>query len=327
MRPTFDILLSPADILAALREDVRAGLSAPPGHRTVPPKWFYDERGSKLFDEITRLPEYYPTTRERGILAERAGVVMAGGAETLIELGSGTSDKTRLLLDAGVAAGQLRRFVPFDVSEDTLVEAAETLSRRYPTLSVHSIAGDFEHHLGAIAVTGRPGGRLVAFLGGTIGNFEPDARARFLAALAATLAPGDQLLLGTDLVKDPRRLVAAYDDEAGITAEFNRNVLAVIDRELRADFDPDAFDHLAVWDAEREWIEMRLRARADLTVSVTAIPLEVAFTRGEELRTEISAKFRRPGVESELAAAGFRLEEWWTDAGGDFALSLSRRQS
>jgi L-histidine N-alpha-methyltransferase len=327
MQPTFDILLSPDDLLAALREDVRAGLSAPPGRRSLPPKWFYDERGSKLFDEITRLPEYYPTRRERSILSERADAIMAGGPETLIELGSGTSDKTRLLLDAGVRAGGLRGFAPFDVSEDTLVEAAEVLSRLYPTVSIHAIAGDFDHHLGVIAGTGRPGRRLVAFLGGTIGNFEPAPRAGFLASLAATLAPGDLLLLGTDLVKEPHRLVAAYDDSAGITAEFNRNVLEVVDRELQADFDPDAFEHVAVWDAEHEWIEMRLRARADLTVRVGAIPLVVSFSAGEELRTEISAKFRPAGVESELGGAGFRLEAWWTDPDGDFALSLSRRRS
>jgi L-histidine N-alpha-methyltransferase len=325
MQPTFDILLSPGDLLAALREDVRAGLSAPPGQRSLPPKWFYDERGSKLFDEITRLPEYYPTRRERAILSERADTIMADGPETLIELGSGTSDKTRLLLDAGVRSGGLRGFVPFDVSEDTLVEAAEVLSRRYPSLAVHAVAGDFEHHLGVIGSTGRPGHRLVAFLGGTIGNFAPAPRARFLASLAAALAPDDRLLLGTDLVKEPHRLIAAYDDSAGITAEFNRNVLAVVDRELQADFDPDSFDHVAVWDAEHRWIEMRLRATRDLTVTVEAIPLVVSFSAGEELRTEISAKFRPADIESELGSAGFRVEAWWTDPDGDFALSLSRR--
>ncbi len=305
---------------------MRIGLSAPPGSRSLPPKWFYDERGSKLFDEITRLPEYYPTRRERSILVERAGRVMSGGVDTLIELGSGTSDKTRLLLDAGLDAGSLRTFAPFDVSEDTLVEAAEGLSRRYPGLSVHAIAGDFERHLSVLGSTGRPGRRLVAFLGGTIGNLEPLPRGRFLTDLAATLAPGDRLLLGTDLVKAPQRLVAAYDDTAGITAEFNRNVLSVVDRELQADFDPDAFDHVAVWDAEHEWIEMRLQAQRDLAVTMAGVPLEVSFTAGEQLRTEISAKFRRAGVESELAGAGFSLEAWWTDRQGDFALSLSVRR-
>jgi L-histidine N-alpha-methyltransferase len=326
MHPSIDTLLTPEDLFVALRSDVRDGLSAPPGHRSVPPKWFYDERGSKLFDEITRLPEYYPTRRERSILSERAGAIMASGPETLIELGSGTSDKTRLLLDAGERTGRLRRFVPFDVSEDTLVLAAEALARRYPALSIHAVVGDFDRHLGAIAGIGRAGHRLVAFLGGTIGNFPPEPRARFLTLLSAALAPGDQLLLGTDLVKDPRRLVSAYDDRAGVTAEFNRNVLAVIDRELRADFDPDAFDHVAVWDADHEWIEMRLRAQRAHTDRVAAIPLDVRFAAGEELRTEISAKFRRRGVEAELAASGFTLVAWWTDQAGDFAVSLSRRR-
>jgi L-histidine N-alpha-methyltransferase len=324
MHPSIDTLLTPEDLFVALRSDVRDGLSAPPGHRSLPPKWFYDERGSKLFDEITRLPEYYPTRRERSILSDRADAIMASGPETLIELGSGTSDKTRLLLDAGVRTGGLRQFVPFDVSEDTLVVAAEALARRYPALSIHAVVGDFDRHLGAIAGIGRAGHRMVAFLGGTIGNFAPEPRARFLSLLAAAVAPGDQLLLGTDLVKDPRRLVSAYDDRAGITAEFNRNVLAVIDRELQADFDPDAFDHVAIWNADHEWIEMRLRAQRDHTDTVAAIPLDVHFAAGEELRTEISAKFRRRGVETELAAAGFMLEAWWTDQAGEFAVSLSR---
>jgi L-histidine N-alpha-methyltransferase len=325
MHPTVDVLLSPADLSAALTEDVLAGLSAAPGQRSVPPKWFYDERGSKLFEEITRLPEYYPTRRERSILAERAGAIMAG-VETLIELGSGTSDKTRLLLDAGAAGGSLGHFVPFDVSEETLISAAEALADRYPAVSVHAVVGDFDRHLGVLSGLGDPGRRLVAFLGGTIGNFEPASRGRFLSALGATLASGDRLLLGTDLVKDPARLVAAYDDSAGITAEFNRNVLAVIDRELQANFDLDAFEHVALWNDHEEWIEMRLRSRQAQTVKVSALGLEVEFSDGEELRTEISAKFRKSKVESELDAAGFDLDAWWTDPDGDFALSLSRRR-
>jgi L-histidine N-alpha-methyltransferase len=325
MQPTVDVLLTENDLRAALTADVAAGLGAPPGQRSVPPKWFYDERGSKLFDEITRLPEYYPTRRERSILAERAGAIM-DGVETLIELGSGTSDKTRLLLDAGGSGGVLHQFVPFDVSEETLVGAAEALAERYHGLSVLAVVGDFDRHLGVLSTLGQPGRRLVAFLGGTIGNFEPASRARFLSALAAALAPGDRLLLGTDLVKDPGRLVAAYDDDAGITAEFNRNVLAVIDRELQADFNLDSFDHVALWDSQQEWIEMRLRSRSEQTVSVAALNLRVAFASGEEMRTEISAKFRRPKVEAELGGAGFDLDAWWTDPAGDFALSLSRRR-
>jgi len=298
---------------------VRAGLGATP--KTLPPKWFYDDRGSELFDEITRLPEYYPTRTERSILVEHArDVAELTKADTLVELGSGTSEKTRLLLDALRDAGTLERFVPFDVSEQTLRDAAAGVAREYDDVRVHAVVGDFEHHLGDLPDGGT---RLVAFLGSTIGNLAPEPRAQFLADLAATLAPGDALLLGTDLVKDAGRLVAAYDDAAGVTAAFNRNVLSVLDRELDADFDPDAFDHVAVWNADAEWIEMRLRSQRAQTVHVRALGLDVQFAAGEELRTEISAKFRRDRVEQELAAAGFHLTEWWTDPAGDFALSLS----
>jgi L-histidine N-alpha-methyltransferase len=316
---TVDVHLEPDDTARALAADVRAGLGASP--KTLPPKWFYDDRGSELFDEITRLPEYYPTRTERSILVEHAGdVAELTKADTLVELGSGTSEKTRLLLDALRDAGTLERFVPFDVSEQTLRDAAAAVADEYDGVRVHAVVGDFEHHLGEL-----PGGgtRLVAFLGSTIGNLAPGPRAQFLGDLAATLGPGDALLLGTDLVKDVDRLVAAYDDAAGVTAAFNRNVLSVLDRELDADFDPDTFDHVARWNADAEWIEMRLRSRPAQTVHVRALDLEVGFAAGEELRTEISAKFRRERVERELAAAGFHLAEWWTDPAGDFALSLS----
>ncbi len=331
MNPTIDVLLSPDHLSCALRADVASGLSAPPGQRTLPPKWFYDERGSQLFDDITRLEEYYPTRCERAILEARAGQIMGDGPgetgiSTLIELGSGTSDKTRLLLDAGIGHGRLRSFVPFDVSEETLRVAAATLSTRYQpaNLNVHAIVGDFEQHLGVLKEVGDPGRRLVAFLGGTIGNFGPDSRATFLSELATALAPGDRLLLGTDLVKAPDRLVLAYDDPGGVTAQFNRNVLSVINRRLGANFDIEAFDHVAVWNDTDEWVEMRLRSRTEQTVTVPELALEVAFAAGEELRTEISAKFRRPRVDDELVAAGFELAEWWTDPAGDFGLSLSR---
>ncbi|MEA2704675.1 MAG: L-histidine Nalpha-methyltransferase, partial [Actinomycetota bacterium] len=256
-RCDIDVHLAPDALRSALRADVAEGLTASP--KELPPKWFYDERGSELFDEITRLPEYYPTRRERAILEQRAPEIAAlSGADTLVELGSGTSEKTRLLLDACVAGGAgLRRFIPFDVSEATLRQAATAVAAEYPTVAVHAVCGDFDHHLGTIPGGGR---RLVAFLGGTIGNLDPKPRAEFLAALSANLAPGDALLLGTDLVKDPGRLVAAYDDAAGVTAAFNRNVLRVVNRELSADFDPDSFAHVALWDPANEWIEMRLRA-------------------------------------------------------------------
>jgi len=316
---TVDVHLEADDTARALEADVRAGLGAEP--KTLPPKWFYDDRGSELFDEITRLPEYYPTRTERAILVAHArDVAELTKADTLVELGSGTSEKTRLLLDALRDAGTLERFVPFDVSEQTLRDAATAVADEYEGVRVHAVVGDFEHHLGEL-----PGGgtRLVAFLGSTIGNLAPEPRAQFLVDLAASLAPGDALLLGTDLVKDIDRLVAAYDDAAGVTAAFNRNVLSVLDRELDADFDPDAFDHVARWNTDDEWIEMRLRSQRDQTVHLRALALEVDFAAGEEVRTEISAKFRRERVERELAAAGFHLADWWTDPAADFALSLS----
>jgi len=313
-----DVHLTDADLSAALAADVRAGLRDTPKH--LPSKWFYDDRGSVLFDEITRLAEYYPTRAERSILETRAkDIAVATGADTLVELGSGTSEKTRLLLSALAAAGTLERFVPFDVSEQTLRDAAAAVAGEYD-VEVHAVVGDFERHLDQLPTGGT---RLVAFLGGTIGNLTPQQRAGFLAEVASDLAPGDALLLGTDLVKDPERLVAAYDDASGVTAEFNRNVLRVLNRELGADFDVAAFEHVAVWDAEHEWIEMRLRNPEATTVQVAALDLTVEFAAGEELRTEISAKFRRDGVAAELAAAGLRQAEWWTDHHGDFALSLA----
>ncbi|WP_042166784.1 L-histidine N(alpha)-methyltransferase [Streptomyces sp. NBRC 110035] len=301
---------------AALRADVREGLTGSP--RTLPPKWFYDARGSELFEEITGLPEYYPTRAEREILLARSGeIAEASGARTLIELGSGSSEKTRHLI--GALAG-LHTYVPVDVSESALTLAGRALVAERPGLNVHALVDDFT---GRMALPDTPGPRLVAFLGGTIGNLLPAERAAFLASVRAMLAPGDGLLLGTDLVKDEKVLVRAYDDAAGVTAAFNRNVLAVINRELGADFDPAAFDHVAAWDAGHEWIEMRLRSRDPQTVKIPALDLAVDFGAGEELRTEISAKFRKERVREELASAGLELARWWTDEEGRFALSLS----
>ena len=315
-----DVFLTQDDLERTLRADVAHGLTSTP--KELPPKYFYDERGSQLFDEITRLEEYYPTRREREILSAHAGDVAAFGADTLVELGSGTSEKTRLLLDAMSAAGHLRGFIPFDVDEVTLSNASEAVAAEYDGIDVHAIVGDFEHHLGRIPVEGT---RVVAFLGGTIGNLHPEQRAVFLEEIARGMRRGDAFLLGTDLVKDIDRLEAAYDDTAGVTAEFNRNVLRVVNRRLGADFAPSQFAHVARFDKDNEWIEMLLRSDVDQTVHVPALELTVEFGRGEEMRTEISAKFRRPGVESELRAAGLRVVEWWTDARGDFALSLSVR--
>ncbi|MFD4029391.1 L-histidine N(alpha)-methyltransferase [Streptomyces sp. NPDC058637] len=301
---------------AALRADVLSGLTRYP--KTLPPKWFYDAHGSDLFEEITRLDEYYPTRSEREILIARAGeIAAASGARTLIELGSGSSEKTRHLLDA---LPGLHTYVPVDVSGSALTGAAEALLAERPGLSVHALIADFTH---VLELPDSPGPRLVAFLGGTLGNLLPEERAEFLRSVRARLAPGDGLLLGTDLVKDEATLVAAYDDASGVTAAFNKNVLTVVDRELGADFQLDDFDHVAVWDPRHEWIEMRLRARRALTVKIRELDLVVPFDEGEELRTEISAKFRREGVRDELAAAGLRLDQWWTDSAGRFALSLA----
>ncbi|MEW2401114.1 L-histidine N(alpha)-methyltransferase [Streptomyces sp. NPDC046862] len=301
---------------AALRSDVLHGLTRTP--RTLPPKWFYDAHGSELFERITELPEYYPTRAEREILLTRAPEISAAtGARTLVELGSGSSDKTRHLLDA---MPDLHTYVPVDVSESALRQAGEALIAERSGLHVHALIADFT---AALTLPDTPGPRLVAFLGGTIGNLLPVERAGFLASVRALMSPGDALLIGTDLVKDPSVLVAAYDDAAGVTAEFNKNVLTVVNRELDADFDLDAFDHVALWDTEHEWIEMRLRSRTAQTVKIPAVGLAVDFAAGEELRTEVSAKFREDGVRGELAAAALELTHWWTDREGRFALSLS----
>jgi L-histidine Nalpha-methyltransferase len=305
----------------ALRRDVRDGLTQTP--KALPPKWFYDSVGSELFDQITRLPEYYPTRTEAQILRARsAEVAAASGADTLVELGSGTSEKTRMLLDALRDRGSLRRFVPFDVDASVLNAAGSAIQREYPGVEIDAVCGDFEEHLGKIPPVGR---RLVAFLGSTIGNLTPGPRAEFLSALSDTLQPGDSLLLGTDLVKDTGRLVRAYDDAAGVTAQFNRNVLAVVNRQLDADFDLAAFEHVARWNDDEERIEMWLRAAKAQRVHVAALDLTVEFAAGEEMLTEVSSKFRAQGVESELAAAGLRRTHWWTDPAGDFGLSLSTK--
>ena len=321
MSTTVETHLGPGELRRALEADVRAGLGADP--KTLPPKYFYDARGSELFDEITRLPEYYPTRCERAVLAARAGeIAELTGADTLVELGSGTSEKTRLLLTALADAGTLRRFVPFDVDAWVLGVAAEQVAQQHPGVDVHAVVGDFERHLPLLPRGGR---RLVAFLGGTVGNLLPPARARFLAELAGTLVAGDALLLGTDLVKPSSRLVPAYDDAAGVTAAFDLNVLRVVNRELGADFDLEAFAHRAVWVPEHAWIEMRLESLRAQVVRVEQLDLTVPFAAGEQLRTEVSAKFTEQRVRAELAAAGLEVARWWTDPDGDFGVSLAFR--
>lgn len=353
---TIERHLTDAQRAAALAADVRRGLTATP--KELPPTWFYDTTGSMLFGKITELPEYYQTRAERTILATQAAQLAAeletavpGGVDTLVELGSGTSEKTRMLLAALAGTGRLRRFIPFDVDADALSRAGAAARAAHPGLAVHAVVGDFRQHVGLLpsqpagnadsgpnggSPAGRQataGGTLVAFLGGTIGNLRPHERAELLTALRAGSGPSDRagehggraqaLLLGTDLVKEPARLVAAYDDSAGVTAAFNRNLLTVLNRELGADFDLRGFAHVAVWDEENRWIEMRLRSIRAQTARLAALDLTVELAEGEEILTEISAKFDQAGVERELAAAGWRLAQWWADPDGDFALSLA----
>ena len=301
--------------------DVRKGLTSTP--KTLPPKYFYDARGSKLFEAITCLPEYYQTRTETAILSKLAHAIIAEVRPSeIVELGFGASRKTRLLLEAMYAAGTGNRYVPFDVSEEALVNASLTLVGDYPWLCVGGVIGDFDHHLECIPNGGR---RLIAFLGSTIGNLHPDQHVTFLRAVARLLGYGDAFLLGVDLVKDVATLEAAYDDAQGVTAEFNLNVLAVLNRELDADFPLEAFTHVTRYRADRAWIEMALRAERDLVVRLHALDLDVEFVRGEELQTEISCKFTRPGVETIFSAAGLTLSQWHTDPQGKFAVTLATR--
>ncbi|MBV9730785.1 MAG: L-histidine N(alpha)-methyltransferase [Pseudonocardiales bacterium] len=319
--PVLEIHLSDSDAADALHHDARVGLSADP--KWLPSKWFYDARGSELFEQITTLPEYYPTRTERELLRRSVGKIAARATvDTLVELGSGSSGKTRLLLDALTANGSLQRFMPLDVSEPALRGAMAAVAREYPELAVHGVVGDFTQHL-ELLPAGQDRRRLVAFLGGTIGNLLPDERAVFFTALRAALNPGELLLLGAGLVTDPAVMVPAYDDAAGVTAEFNRNVLCVLNRELGADFEVGAFDHVAVWDATHEWIEMRLRARRAMTVRLSAVGMTVRYAKGEEMRTEVSGKFRREGLGAELVDAGFAEQTWWTDPDDRFAVVLA----
>jgi L-histidine N-alpha-methyltransferase len=309
-----------------LADDVLDGLTRP--FKELPPKHFYDARGAELFDQICDLPEYYPTRCERAILEQRsAEIVERTGAAELVELGSGTAAKTRLLLAAMDAAGTLERYVPIDVTESMVRASARRLVEEFDGLRVHAIVGDFERHLEHVPPQIRshpPKPRIVAFLGGTIGNFTPGSRRRYLRTLAQLIGPDDFLLFGTDLVKDPATLEAAYDDSAGVTAAFNRNVLTVLNRELDANFEPDSFDHVAFFDRDHEWIEMRLRAQRPQRVLVGKLGLRLRFAAGEELRTEISAKFTPERIRDDLAAAGMELVESLTDQDGLFALNLAR---
>lgn len=318
---TVDVHLADTALLDELRKDVRDGLTADP--KWLSPKYFYDALGSELFEQITVLPEYYPTRTERALLEEHAlDVAEATGSTMLIELGSGSSEKTKILLSAGVTHGSLETYVPQDVSVTALEGAIEQISHEFPALEVRGIVSDFTDTLHNL-----PSGqaRTIAFLGGTLGNLIPEERREFLGAIAEALDSGEHLLLGVGLVIDPKVLVPAYDDAAGVTAKFNRNVLSVINSRLGGNFDPDAFEHVALWNAEQEWIEMRLRANAPQKVYLADLDLHVHFDAGEDLRTEISAKFRPEGIAEELAAAGFGVDHLWSDADSRFALILARK--
>jgi len=318
--PTIDVHLSANDLRVAMERDVRSGLCARP--KNVPPVYFYDDRGCNLFDAITRLPEYYPTRSERSILDAHAKDIAEGsGADTLVELGAGTCDKSRVLLDAMQASGNLVRFVPLDVNETTLWEAAMALSEEYPGLAVSAVVGDFHRHLDYLPTGGR---RLFAFLGGTIGNLDPGQRRDFLIGLGKVMATEDRLLLGTDLVKDRTRLINAYDDAAGVTAEFNRNVLHVLNRELGADFDPERFEHVARWNESDQRIEMWLRSSDHQRIRVAELGLDLVFDSGEEMLTEISTKFSPQGLEEEFGECGFVVESAWASDGDEFLLTMAR---
>jgi L-histidine Nalpha-methyltransferase len=308
----------------SLANDVLDGLTRP--FKELPPKHFYDSRGSELFEQICELPEYYPTRTEMRILEQRAQeIVDCTAAGELVELGSGAADKARILLDAMTRAETLQRYVPLDVSQRVVEDAARQLVDEYTGLRVHGVIGDFERHLDRIpASDGAP--RIVALLGGTIGNFPPGTRRGLLRKIAGLLRAEDRFLLGTDLVKDPAVIEAAYDDAAGVTAEFNRNLLHVLNRELGADFTPDSFDHIAFFDRRHEWVEMRLRAQRPCSVLIADLDLRVEFAAGEELRTEISAKFTRERLAADFESAGLELEQFYTDTDELFALSLGRRK-
>ncbi|HTE06315.1 MAG TPA: L-histidine N(alpha)-methyltransferase [Planctomycetota bacterium] len=304
-----------------MARDIRAGLASRP--RSLPCMYFYDDAGSDLFEEITRQPEYYQTRTEEALLAGLAGPLVAQlQPRELVELGSGAGRKIRLLLGAMRARGLLERCVLFDVNELYLRSSVARLSAEYPEAAVCGVGGDFQRDLARLARS--PGGprRLVLFLAGTIGNIAPAEVPAFLCRVRPLLASGDGLLVGVDVVKDRAALEAAYNDRAGVTAAFNRNILAVVNRGLGADFDLQAWEHVAVWDERHAWIEMRLRSRADQRVTIPALGLELDFRRGEELRTEISAKYTRESFAARLEGTGLRLQRWDTDPAARFALAL-----
>jgi len=305
------------------RREIREDLLRP--RRQIAPRFFYDDRGCELFEAITALPEYYQTRTERALLEQvAADVARRTVCRALVELGSGASTKTRVLLDAMLPRGGCELYVPFDVNAAVVRRAGEELVAAYPGLHVHGIIGEFSRHLDAIPPAA---GRLLIFLGGTIGNFTPGAARRFLAHLAGVMQPGEHFLLGVDLIKDISRLEAAYNDARGVTAEFNRNILRAVNAAANADFDPAAFEHRAFYDRANHWIEMRLVARRDHEVHLRAAGLLLLLRRGDEIRTEISVKYDRSMVHDLLAAAGFEPIAWYTDPDALFGLALARRNA
>lgn len=305
-----------------LADDVRKGLGRRP--RTLPPKYFYDELGSKLFDRICDTPEYYPTRTEHALLAQVADRVIAQTRPSdIVELGSGAARKTRILLDAVERSGGRVRYVPFDVSETMLVSSGRRLLEEYPWLHIHGLVGDYERHVELLPAATR---RLILFIGSTIGNFESREAAVFLRHLARQMGRDDWLLLGTDLVKDESVLNAAYNDSAGLTAAFNKNVLSVLNRELDASFRMDRFDHLAFFNASERQVEMHLRSTVAQAVPIRRLDMTVQLDAEETIRTEISRKFTRETVEATLADAGLELAAWHVPDNRYFALSLARPQ-
>jgi L-histidine N-alpha-methyltransferase len=318
-RVVIDVRLDPRTRHRALAGDVARGLMSSP--KTLPPKYFYDARGSALFDRITELPEYYPTRAETSILKSEAARLMARLApDELVEIGAGTGTKLRTLLDARTSTAQLR-YVPVDVDGDTMTSAARALTERYAFLDVHGLVGDFERDLPHVPA--RVGRRVVLFLGSTIGNLDPPPRRRFLGDVRRILGADDRFVLGIDLVKDRMVLEAAYDDAEGVTREFNRNVLHVVNRALGADFVPETYRHLARWNASDARIEMHLIPEIPQTIRIRALRLAVTITPDESIWTESSYKFTRTTAESMLADAGLQIEEWMTDVGGRFALLVA----
>lgn len=306
---------------STLAEDVREGLSRQ--RKSIPPKHFYDARGSELFDAICELSEYYLTRAEQSLLdAFAADVLRTARPTDLVELGSGAARKTRALLDAAAAEPIRLRYHPFDVCEPMLRSSARALLAAYPWLTVHAIVGDYERHLDRLPRGAR---RLVAFLGSTIGNLSPRDATEFVAAIGAMLRPGEHLLLGADLVKPAAALEAAYDDGAGVTAEFNRNVLRVVNRELDADFDVEGFDHVAFFDRRRARVEMHLRARRAQRVSIAKLGMTVELEAGETIHTEISRKFTRRRLAAMCRGAGFALRRFYATTDPAFALLLAEK--